>query len=65
MILDNNLIQMYIGESTMEVNGISKSLDAPATIQNSRTMIPLRAVSEAFGLVVNYDGTDQSITIFN
>ena len=65
LILDNNLIQMYIGESTMEVNGISKSLDTPATIQNSRTMIPLRAVSEAFGLVVNYDGTDQSITIFN
>ena len=65
LILDNNLIQMYIGADTMEVNGISKALDAPAMLQNNRTMIPLRAVSEAFGLVVNYDSTDQSITIFN
>lgn len=65
LILDDNLIQMRIGESTMEVNGVNKALDTPAIIKNDRTVIPLRAVSEAFGLSVNYDDTDKSITIMN
>lgn len=65
LILEDSLIQMHIGESTMEVNGVSKSLDVPAEIKNNRTMIPLRAVSEAFGLAVNYEAQDKSITIVN
>ena len=65
LILEDSLIQMHIGESTMEVNGVSKSLDVPAEIKNNRTMIPLRAVSEAFGLAVNYETQDKSITIVN
>ena len=65
LILEDSLIQMHIGENTMEVNGVSKSLDVPAEIKNNRTMIPLRAVSEAFGLAVNYEAQDKSITIVN
>ena len=65
LIMDNNLIQMHIGESTMEVNGVAKTLDVPAQLENNRTVIPLRAVSEAFGLSVNYNDADKSITIVN
>lgn len=65
LIMDNNLIQMHIGESTMEVNGVAKTLDVPAQLENNRTVIPLRAVSEAFGLSVNYNDENKSITIVN
>jgi len=65
LILGDDLIQMYIGENAMEVNGINIPIDEAAIIKNDRTLIPLRAVSEAFGLIVDYNSTDQSIMIIN
>jgi len=38
-------------------------LDVPAIIDNNRTLIPLRAVSEAFGCKVEWDGTSQIVRI--
>lgn len=40
-------------------------LDVPAVILNNRTMIPLRAVSEAFSCTVGWDGTDRTISIID
>ena len=41
----------------------SKTLEVPAQIMNDRTMIPLRAVSEALGCEVGWDGTEYRIDI--
>ena len=39
------------------------TLDVPAMIMNDRTLVPLRAVSEAFGAEVSWDGERKIITI--
>lgn len=40
-------------------------LDVPAAILNGRTLIPLRAVSEAFWCTVGWDGNDKTISIID
>ncbi|MGB9792606.1 MAG: copper amine oxidase N-terminal domain-containing protein [Thermacetogeniaceae bacterium] len=43
------IIKIKIGSAQVEVTGIYKNLDAPARVENGRTMVPLRFVSEALG----------------
>ncbi|MDR0273310.1 MAG: hypothetical protein LBI27_08350 [Clostridiales bacterium] len=45
-------IVIEIGSDEMLVNGVAHSLDVPAQIIGGRTMVPLRAVSEAADLIV-------------
>ncbi len=44
-------------------NGIAFSMDVPAKIVNDRTMIPVRAVSEAFGWEVGWDNKTRLVSI--
>ena len=48
-------ISAKIGEKTLFVNGEAKEIDAPATISEGRTLLPLRAVAEALGKEVFYE----------
>ena len=48
-------ISLTIDQKNMLVNGKSVSLDVAPTIIEDRTMVPLRAISEAFGLFVDWD----------
>lgn len=45
-------IVMTIGSTAYTHNGSQQTLDAPAYIQNGRTMVPVRFIAEAFGIVV-------------
>ncbi len=57
-------VSMTIGSATMNVSGKpSVKLDAAPVIKNSRTFIPLRAVSEAFGLQVGWYDPNRVVTI--
>ena len=56
-------IKLTIGEETALVNGAENKLLVPAEIKNSRTMVPLRFVSEALGAKVDWDGETKTITI--
>ena len=56
-------IKLTIGEETALVNGEENKLLVPAEIKNSRTMVPLRFVSEALGAKVDWDGETKTITI--
>lgn len=38
------------------------SFDVPPIIQNGRTLVPLRAIFEAMGASVSWDGTNQTVT---
>ncbi|MFI8687541.1 stalk domain-containing protein [Rossellomorea sp. NPDC077527] len=60
---DDTVVSMTVGKSTATVNGVSKTLDAPATIINSRTMIPLRFVGEAIGATIKWDSASRTAYI--
>ncbi len=42
-------LEFEIGKREFKVDGVKKALDAPAYIENGRTMVPVRAVSESLG----------------
>ena len=57
-------ISLEIGENTMLLNGETEiTLDVPARIENSRTLVPLRAVSEALGANVEWNELDRAVII--
>lgn len=56
---------MEIGNSEMKINDKIIKLDAPPKIINSRTLVPLRAVSEALNSKVTWLETSKSVTIEN
>lgn len=65
---DGSKISMAVGSSTYYLNGEAKTLDAPAeftpsTNGNSRTMVPIRFVSEALGYQVEWDQARNLVVI--
>ena len=44
------------------VNGIPLAFEVPPQMINGRTMVPMRAIFEALGAKVNWDGSTQTIT---
>jgi len=60
---DKKIVILRIGNKQAEVNGLLIQLDAPPTIINGRTMVPLRFVSETFGAEIGWDGAEQKITL--
>lgn len=56
-------ISLEIGSSAMNVNEETVTLDVPAKILNSRTLVPLRAVSEVLGASVLWNGNTRTVTI--
>ncbi len=60
---DGKTVSFVIGESFIGINGEKTALDVPAQIISDRTMIPARAVAEAFGCKVDWDGDTQTVII--
>ena len=56
-------IELTIGEPYAYINGVLVNLDTPARTINSRTLVPLRFVSEALGASVAWDGSTSTVTI--
>ena len=54
---------MQVDDWYMAVNDEWIALDAPPRIVNDRTLIPLRAVAEAFGAQVGWDEATQTVTV--
>ena len=61
---EDTMIVIYIGQELALVNGESVQLDAPAFIENDRTFLPLRFVTENLGAEVIWNGADSTITIY-
>jgi hypothetical protein len=61
--LGDSTIGLQIGNATAVIDGNIVSLEAAPYIKNSRTMVPLRVVSEAFGGDVAWDPALRTITI--
>ena len=60
---DSTIITLQLGSSEMYVNGKIVRLDVPAKAINGRTLVPVRAISEAFGCTVTWDGNTQTVYI--
>lgn len=56
-------IELSIGSKTMYKNGTGIALDVPAQIVGDRTMVPVRAVAEAFGATVVWDSEAREVYI--
>jgi len=52
-----------IGSTTYSVNGENKTLEAAPVIIDGRTMVPIRAISDAIGADVNYDSAKNVATV--
>jgi len=59
----STLIQMTVDMPEMTVNGETTTLDVAPTIVDGRTLVPVRAVAQALGATVNYDGVKRMVTI--
>lgn len=62
-VIDGRTIDLTIDSAVMTVDGTDNELDVPAQIINEKTMIPLRAVSEAVGASVDWDGSIRCVYI--
>ena len=65
-------LKITIGETEMKKINVSRNpieisitLDVPAFIENGRTMLPLRAVSEALFLDVDWDEAERTVIVNN
>ena len=63
--LDGKTIVMTLNETAYTVDGEEKQLDVPATTIYGRTMVPVRAISEAFEKAVFWEGENELIIISN
>lgn len=52
------VITMVIGSTVLTVNGSPRNLDAAPMIKEGRTLVPIRAIVEAVGGTIAYDGKD-------
>lgn len=59
----NTVVSLTIGVSEISVNGNIKKLDIAPCIINDRTLVPVRAVSEAFDLDVEWDSNSRTVNI--
>lgn len=61
------IVSMQINDPIMEVNGVDAEIDVgrgtSPVVTNGRTLVPIRAIIEAFGGVVGWDGNTQTVTL--
>ncbi len=57
-------VEITVGENLIYKNGEATLLDCAAEIVNGRTMVPVRAIGEAFGATVTWDNDNRTVNIF-
>jgi len=61
------VVSLQIGNEIMVVNGVSQEIDpgkgTKPIIKNGRTLVPIRAIIEALGGSIGWDGTEKKVTI--
>ena len=62
-VKDDIAISLQIGSNKLYKNGEVIELDVPAQVVNNRTLVPVRAISEAFGAEVDWDNDTRTVII--
>ncbi len=60
---EGKIIDLYIGSAEAYVDGNKTMLDSPAFIENDRTFLPVRFISENLGAIVAWDEATEKVTI--
>jgi inhibitor of cysteine peptidase len=60
---DNNEVLLEVGNLYVMVNGELKDLDVPSMLVDSRTLVPVRFVTEALGHKVEWDNENRQVII--
>ena len=60
---ETTVVVLKINDRVATVNGHSKTLDVPARLKNSRTVIPVRFVAEELGFLVGWIDSTRTVTI--
>ena len=60
---NSDTITIVIGQASYSLNGQAHAIDVPAQIINGSTMLPLRAIGDAAGAEVFWDGETKTATI--
>ncbi|NLJ76478.1 MAG: copper amine oxidase N-terminal domain-containing protein, partial [Peptococcaceae bacterium] len=64
LIKGDRVVKMVIGSNQLMINGIAVSMDTvPEIVDPGRTMLPLRAVTQALGCVVDWDPETQAASV--
>ncbi|SMP61713.1 fibronectin type III domain-containing protein [Anoxynatronum buryatiense] len=69
VMLDNTVVELWIGNNIAKVNGVSTQIDAnnsqvkPLILPPGRTMIPLAFVSRSLGCNVQWNDLTQEVTV--
>jgi len=63
LVKSSDTIIVKIDSETMLVNQSPVTLDTPPIIIDSRTLVPLRAIAEAFHIAVNWDNEKFAVNI--
>lgn len=61
--MDGNKLELWINKKYAHINGEQKEMDVPPMIINSRTMLPVRFVTENLGCAVDWYQPEKKITI--
>ena len=61
--VNNTNINMWIGREQYNVNGVQQNLDVAPIVINARTLLPLRALLESIGYVVEWNNENQAVII--
>ena len=59
-----NKIDLKIGSDEAIINGETAKLDTPAFVEEGRTFLPIRFISEAMGMNVEWDAVTKTVTIW-
>lgn len=60
---DDTEVMVVVGQKTAYVDGLEVELETPAIVENGTTLLPLRFISEAFGLPISYNPEEKTITL--
>ncbi len=58
-------VSFTIDTPTVSINYNEKTIDAPAVIVSDRTLVPVRALAEGFGVKVDWDATTRTVILTN
>lgn len=63
LLKGDKVVQLTIGSKAMLVNGVTITMDVAPELTSDRTMLPFRAIAQAFGATVGWDEATQTVTM--
>lgn len=56
-------IELWLNKTTVKVNGKNQTIDTAPLVVKNRTLVPVRFVTENMGATVDWNETEQKVTI--